>query len=173
MGVFELSDYTGAVEIEILEDKHFKELREKYPEWEPHEEYVMFREYALKLSRKYYESGLIGVKTGKGFYQYPEPGKYVKPDIPENVGEKVEPLEILAPAINLVAWMTAHGITTPQESDLALKLGYNFPYGLIELGQKYGAKAVTEILEYKVRKYKDMEYSKFYNPHPALQDILK
>jgi 3-hydroxyacyl-CoA dehydrogenase len=46
MGVFELADFLDSVEIEMLEDKHFKELRNKYPEWEPHEEYVVFREYA-------------------------------------------------------------------------------------------------------------------------------
>jgi len=173
MGVFELADFTGVIEIEILEDKHFKELRNRYPEWEPHEEYVAFREYTLRLSKRYYEANLIGVKTGKGFYQYPEPGKYAKPNIPESAGEKVEPLNVLAPAINLAVWIVAQGIATSEECDLALKLGYNLPKGLIELGREYGVKAVTETLEYKMKRYKDLEYSKFYNPHPALQDILK
>jgi len=173
MGVFELADFLDSVEIEMLEDKHFKELRNKYPEWEPHEEYVVFREYALRLVKRYYEANLIGVKTGKGFYQYPEPGKYAKPNIPESAGEKVEPLNVLAPAINLAVWMVSQRIATSEECDLALKLGYNLPKGLIELGREYGVKAITETLEYKMRKYKDSEYSKFYNPHPALQNILK
>jgi 3-hydroxyacyl-CoA dehydrogenase len=69
--------------------------------------------------------------------------------------------------------MVSQRIATSEECDLALKLGYDLPKGLIELGREYGVKAITETLEYKMRKYKDSEYSKFYNPHPSLQNILK
>jgi len=172
MGVFELVDFTGAVEIEVMEDRHLGKLRERYPEWEPHYEYLLLRDYAITLSKSYYERGLLGVKTGRGFYEYPEPGKYVKPNIPREAGEVLDPLEVVAPAVNLAAWMIDRGVCTAEEVDLALRLGYNFPRGLIEVARERGFREVIDVLRKKRDRWKGHPYSAFYEPHPALEKIL-
>jgi len=173
MGVFELVDFTGAVEIEVMEDRHLRRLRERYPEWEPHDEYLLLRDYAITLSKSYYERGLLGVKTGRGFYEYPEAGKYVKPNIPREAGERLDPLEVIAPAVNLAAWMIDRGVCTPEEVDLALKLGYNFPRGLLELARERGFRDVLEILRMKKGRWEGYSYSLFYEPSPALESIFR
>jgi enoyl-CoA hydratase/3-hydroxyacyl-CoA dehydrogenase len=168
MGVFELVDLTGAIEIEILEDKEFVRLRNRYPEWEPHEEYVKFRSYALTLSRKYYEKNLLGVKTGRGFYSYPEPGKWKKVEISEKVGGRIEPVQLIAPAINVSAWLIGRKYVNQDEVDIAIKLGYNWPKGIIELAFEWGLEEVINVLQQKRSKYKEEYYSKIYEPDPHL-----
>lgn len=170
MGPFELVDFTGAIDIEIAEDTYFREMRGKCPEWEPHEEYVKMREYALKLSREYYSRGWLGVKTGKGFYEYPKPGQWVKVNIPRDIGEKLDPIQVLAPAINLSAWLIRENVSTAREIDASLKLGYSFPKGLLEIADEYGLDNVVNVLKGKREAVRD-EYSVFYEPDKLLLEL--
>ena len=168
MGPFELTDFTGGVEIELLADRSLETLRRQYPEWEPHEEYVRFRAFALRLSRQYYERGWLGVKTGKGFYTYPEPGKWKKVEIPEELAEKVEPIQVVAPAINLAAWLIGRGYVRPEDVDTALELGFNWPKGPMKLAEEWGYGEVVRVLREKREKYAEEPYSSFYEPEPYL-----
>ena len=171
MGPFELVDFTGAIDIEIGENTYFNELRSKCPEWEPHEEYVKIREYALRLSREYYDKGLLGVKTGRGFYNYPKPGQWVKVEIPRDASEKIDPMQVLAPAVNLSAWLIRNNVTTAREIDTSLKLGYNFPKGLLEIADEYGLDSTINILRGK-RKTVREDYSVFYEPDQLLLELV-
>jgi enoyl-CoA hydratase/3-hydroxyacyl-CoA dehydrogenase len=173
MGPFELVDFTGAIEIELGEDKQFKEMREKCPDWEPHEEYVKFRDYAMKLSREFHSKGLIGVKTGKGFYEYPKPGQWVKVEIPKEAGERVDPMQVLAPAVNLSAWLIANEVASAKDIDVSLKLIYNFPKGLLEMADEYGLDLVVKVLKDKMERVKAEDYGAFYRPHPLLLKLVK
>jgi len=172
MGPLELVDFTGAIEIEIGEDLYFKDIVNKCPEWEPHEEYVRIREYALRLSREHYSRGWLGVKTGKGFYSYPKPGQWVKVDIPKEAGEKVNPIEILAPAVNLSSWLIRNNVATAREIDLSLKLGYNFPKGILEIADEYGLDNIVNILRNKRRKVME-DYGLFYEPDQLLLELVE
>lgn len=173
MGPFELVDFTGAIEIELGEDKQFKEIRERCPDWEPHEEYVKFREYAMRLSREYHSKGLVGVKSGKGFYEYPKPGQWVKVEIPKEAGERIDPMQVLAPAINLSAWLIANDVASAKDIDTSLKLGYNFPKGLLEMADEYGLDSIVNVLKSKVERTRAEEYSAFYRPHPLLLKLVE
>jgi enoyl-CoA hydratase/3-hydroxyacyl-CoA dehydrogenase len=173
MGPFELVDFTGAIEVEIGEDKHFKEMRERCPDWEPHEEYVKLRDYTIKLSKEYYSKGLLGVKTGRGFYEYPKPGQWVKVEIPKQAGERVDPMQILAPATNLSAWLIANDVASAKDIDTSLKLGYNFPKGLLEMADEYGLDSIVNVLKDKMERVKTEEYSAFYRPHHLLLRLVE
>jgi len=173
MGPFELVDFTGAIEIELGEDKYFEETRRKCPEWEPHEEYVKMRAFAMRLAEEYYSKGLLGVKTGRGFYTYPAPGQWVKVEMPKEAGERIDPMQVLAPAINLSAWLIANGVASASDIDIALKLGYNFPKGLLEMADEYGLDAVVNILKVKAERFKTEDYSTFYKPHPLLVKLVE
>jgi len=172
MGPLELVDFTGAIDIEIAEDLYFKDIINKCPEWEPHEEYVRIREYALRLSREYHSRGWLGVKTGRGFYSYPKPGQWVKVDIPKDVGEKINPIEILAPAVNLSSWLIRNNVTTAREIDLSLKLGYNFPKGILEIADEYGLENIVNILKDKRGKVVE-DYGLFYEPDQLLLELIR
>ena len=171
MGPFELADFTGAVDLEISADMAIKEILEKCPEWEPQKEFLTFREAALKLAKEYYDKGLLGVKSGEGFYKYPEPGKWVKVDMPEEVAEKVDPLQIVAPAINASAWLIRNNVVTAEDIDNSLKLGYNFPTGLLEFADEKGLDSVVDVLKAKTERVKE-PYRAFYKPDNLLLNLL-
>jgi enoyl-CoA hydratase/3-hydroxyacyl-CoA dehydrogenase len=173
MGPFELADFTGSIEIELGEDKYFKDTREKCPDWEPHEEYIKLREYAMKISREYYEKSLLGVKTGKGFYDYPKPGQWAKVEIPKEAGEGIDPIQVLAPAINLSAWLINNDVASAKDIDASLKLGYNFPKGLLEMADEYGLDVVVKVLKDKMERAKTEEYGAFYKTNPLLSKLVE
>lgn len=173
MGVFELIDFTGAAEIEVLEGRVIKDLCKKFPDWEPDTKYLKFREYALKLLIRYYENGFIGVKAGKGFYEYQKPGQWTRIDIPIAAGENVDLISLISPAINLASWLIENKITTIEEVDLSLKLGYRFPKGIFELADEWGIDHIIQVLGEKLEKWRHEKYSVFYEPQPILKDMAK
>ena len=132
----------------------------------------MFRSHSLILAKKYYDSGLLGVKTGKGFYNYPSPGTWSKINLEEKLGHSVDPKFILAPAINFAAWMIENKVCSHEDIDLSLKLGYNLPKGLLELADSYGIDEIVSTLEHKYDGAKSEPYSIFYKPQPLLIHLV-
>jgi len=173
MGAFELTDFTGAIEIELLADKSINELCTKYPDWEPHSEYLKFRQYALRVPMEYYKKGFLGVKSGRGFYKYPKPGQWSRVDIPEEAGENVDLISLISPAINLSAWLIENGVTASNEIDLAIKLGFRFKKGILEKADELGIEKVVETLLNKRERWKSEEYSNFYIPQKLLKNMAK
>ncbi|RLG59415.1 3-hydroxyacyl-CoA dehydrogenase, partial [Candidatus Geothermarchaeota archaeon] len=113
--------------------------------------------------------GEYGVKSGKGFYQYPSPGKYVKPSIPKEAGEKVDELELIAPAINEAAWLLREGIGSRDDIDKATELGLGYPKGILKYADEYGIDKVVETLE---RMYKETGWEE-YKPDPLLKKMVE
>jgi enoyl-CoA hydratase/3-hydroxyacyl-CoA dehydrogenase len=171
MGVFELADFTNAIEIELMENDRIESLREKYPEWEPHIEYIIYRKHALALAREYKDRGLLGVKSGEGFYKYPEPGKWSRVDIPEDAGKDIDIIDIVSPAINLSTWIVENNISNEDEIDTALKLGFRFPKGIFEYAHEVGIDRVVENLKSKMEKV-DEDYRVFYSPTKYLLENI-
>jgi len=139
MGIFALTDFTGGVKIESEEAGLYDIVRKSVPDYEPSAGYdAAFRE-ALKLMMSMVHEGRTGVAAGRGFYEYPGPGKWAKPDLPPELGERVNMLHLLAPMINQAFCMVDCGISTEGDIDRALKLGYNWPRGIFEIyRQDYG-----------------------------------
>ena len=121
------------------------------------------------LFEEKFNAGEYGVKTGKGFYEYPEAGKFVRPELTEEMAKKVNELEILAPAVNEAAWLLREGIATRDEIDIACELGLNYPNGVFKLADEYGIDKIVETLN----RLKEETGWDEYEPDPLLNEMVK
>ncbi len=152
MGAFELADYSGIDVFYLVFEAMTK------------------RGYKAQICpdfKEKFEKKEFGSKTGKGFYQYPSPGKHVRPNVPEEAGFKVDPKEILAPAVNEAAWLIGEGVATPEDIDKAIKLGLNYPRGILEMADEWGIDRIVKILEEK------KQYGEEYQPDPLLLEMVQ
>lgn len=154
MGAFELADYSG-IDIFYLVAKAMGERG--------------YRGTPCPLFEEKYKAGDYGVKSGKGFYDYPSPGKYSRPNIPKEAGEKVDELEIIAPAINEAAWLLRENIATKEDIDKACELGLGYPKGVLKIADEYGIDAVVDTL----RRMKDESKLDEYEPDPLLVKMVE
>ncbi len=104
--------------------------------------------------------GRLGRKVGKGFYDYGEGRTPLTPDM----AGSFDPLRILAPMVNEAARLVEEGAASPEEIDLAMRLGTAFPLGPLAQGDVWGLDRVlaavrtsgrfevSKLLEDKVRK---------------------
>ena len=154
MGAFELADYSGIDVFYLV----FTAMRERG-----------FKITACPLFKEKYERKEYGMKTGRGFYEYPEPGKYVRPSIPREAGEKVDPVVLLAPAVNEAAWLIRNEVATRDDIDKAVKLGLGWPKGVLEYADEYGIDVIVETL----RKLKEETGLEEYEPDPLLVKMVE
>lgn len=153
MGVFELADYSGIDVFYLV----FKAMSERG-----------YEAYPCRLFEEKYKAGEYGVKSGRGFYSYPEPGKYSKPSIPKEAASKVDPLLLLAPPVNEGAWLLREGIASRDDIDKAVRLGLGWPKGLFEYADEYGVDRVVEALQ---RLHKETGAG-FLKPDPLLEEMV-
>lgn len=153
MGAFELADYSGIDVFYLV----FKAMSERG--------YVA---HPCPLFEEKFKANELGMKTGKGFYTYPAPGKYARPEIPKEKAEKVDPLLIIAPAINEAAWLLREEIASRDDIDKACKLGLGYPKGILEYADEYGIDRVVNTLE----KLKNMTGWEEYTPDPLLKQMV-
>lgn len=153
MGIFELLDYVGI-------DVH------------RHVEMAMARrgfDISCSLIEEKYKAGEYGVKTGKGFYTYPEPRKYVKPKLPKEASEDVDIITLIAPAVNEAAWLIREGVATRDDIDKGVVLGLNYPKGILRYADEYG---IDEIVKRLQKRYEETKRDA-YKPNPLLEDMVK
>ncbi len=131
MGAFELADYSGIDVFYYV----FKATSERG-----------FTITPCKLIEEKFKKGEYGVKSGKGFYTYPEPGKYRKPEIPKELAGKVDPSLLLALPVNEAAWLIRNDVATKEDIDKAVKLGLNWPKGVLEYADEYGIDSIINAL---------------------------
>lgn len=92
--------------------------------------------------------GRIGSKSGEGFYSYPKAGKYSRPNIhPSEEVYEIDPLRLLAPAINEAAWLLRNEVCSKEDIEKAMKLAMNWPHGPLEYADRYGVDNVVRILK--------------------------
>lgn len=112
------------------------------------------------IFEEYYRRGWLGQKTGRGFYEWKEGGA---PIVAREVGERLDPVPIMAPAVNAAAWLVRNKIATVKDVDLGVRLGLGYPKGILELADTWGLDKVVSTLEEKRRIYGD-----YYTPDPLL-----
>lgn len=168
MGPFELADLTGAADIMVEASKAVDKILETYPGWEPRPILIKTLKYLVRnLWEERRIKGLVGIKSGKGFYEYPAPGKYMRPDIPKEAGENIDIASIIAPVVNTSTWLLDDGIGTKEEIDRALKLSFGWPMGVFEMADEIGIDRIVDALKDKKGKAPS-EYRDFYEPDPLL-----
>ncbi len=132
MGAFELADYSGIDVFYLIAVAMIQRG---------------FRQTPCPLYEEMYKANRLGMKTGRGFYEYPKPGVYARPEIPKELAEKVDPVLLLAPAVNEAAWLLENNIATREDIDKAVRLGLGWPKGVFEFADQYGIDAVVRALE--------------------------
>ncbi len=116
------------------------------------------------------KQGKIGSKSGSGFYKYDGKGGYSRPQImplPEMFS--IDPLRILAPAINEAAWLLRNQVCSRVDIEKALKLAMNWPHGPLEYADIYGIDNVVRILKERMDKSGETRYG----PDGLLLEMLK
>ncbi|MGC8606069.1 MAG: 3-hydroxyacyl-CoA dehydrogenase/enoyl-CoA hydratase family protein [Vulcanisaeta sp.] len=154
MGPFELLDYIG------LDTSLFivKAMTERG-----------FRAHPCPLLEDLVNKGKLGVKSGEGFYKYPGPGQYVKPKVLPDQGLDLDPVKLMAPAINELAWLVREGVASVEDIDKSVRLGLNYPWGLSDLADEIGIDNVVSALQY----LKNVSNWDEYEPDPLLTEYVK
>ena len=169
MGPFRLLDLVG-VDVNFLVSKSIYEQFFHEPRFRP-----------VIMQQKMVESGLLGRKTGKGFYSYD--GKspraalrierresVISESLSEmahkiaakletggqlNVPQQVILARTISMLINEAHLMMEEGIADRDSIDLAMKLGTNFPKGPLEFSDSIGKYMIAEFLQAMRRTYGD------------------
>ncbi len=102
------------------------------------------------------DAGYLGRKTGKGFYSYPLTNQNPSNADPVSCRKIFE--RVLSMLINEAydAWL--YGIASPEDLDLAMKKGANYPLGLIAWSHEFGIKKIIRILDGLFDQYHDPRY---------------
>lgn len=144
MGPFELMDLIG-------NDVNYKVTETVF------REFYFDQRYKPSITQKrYVEAGWYGRKTNRGFYDY-------------HSTEKPEPKDdkelhnlifnrIIAMLINEAADTLMMGIATKEDIDLAVRLGVNYPKGLLEWANEIGLGNVVATINKLYEKYHEDRY---------------
>ncbi len=98
---------------------------------------------AAEILKKKFEAKELGMKTGKGFYDW----SAGRPKIPQELAGKYDALRLIAPMVNIAAELIQMGVADAKEIDTAMKLGTNMPKGPCEFGDEIGLDVVLAKLE--------------------------
>jgi 3-hydroxybutyryl-CoA dehydrogenase len=169
MGPFELMDLIG-VDVNFAVARSFWEQSFGEPRWRP-----------APLHERMVASGRHGRKTGRGFYAYEAdtPHRPRDPDVEierpifdeseleEVAGELAPPVlsRLGATIANEACFALGEGVATAEDIDTAMRLGYNWPIGPLEWGERLGWSRALEILE----ELRDLR-GEAYRPAPAMRD---
>lgn len=154
MGPFEVLDFAG-VDVFYLVCQAMQDRGVPIQISETHEELVEAERY--------------GMKTGVGFYEYPEAGTYARVDIPPEHRHEYNPYRMIASAVNVAAWLLENDVTTRDDIDKAMQIGMSWPRGPLEVADEYGIDRVVETLE-RLREETDW---KQHEPHPRLEEMVE
>lgn len=121
------------------------------------------------ILKEKFDNDLLGSKTGEGFYHYGSLGTYSRPQIsPDEDMFTLDPLRLLAPAINEAAWLVRNEVCGADDVEKAMKLAMNWPYGPLEYADRFGIDNVVRVLRERWAKSNESRYS----PDPLLIDLL-
>lgn len=135
MGPFELVDLIG-VDVNLEVARSFYAQR-PVARWRPH-----------PLQERMVADGLLGRKSGRGFYRYDERGHKLaepaepSPDLRREVLERT-----LCALVNEACFAREEKVAGAAEIDRAMKLGLNHPRGPFEWGEHLGPERVVAVLE--------------------------
>jgi 3-hydroxybutyryl-CoA dehydrogenase len=170
MGPFELMDLIG-IDVNFAVARSFWEQSFGEPRWRP-----------VPLHERMVASGRLGRKTGRGFYAYAK-GDAHRPRDPDIEGERPmvdeDELEAVAgpnaPAVltrlastiaNEACFALGERVASAEDINTAMRLGYNWPVGSLEWGERLGwARALGVLEELRERQ------GEAYRPAPLLREF--
>jgi 3-hydroxybutyryl-CoA dehydrogenase len=96
------------------------------------------------LQRSMVEGGLLGRKSGRGFYDYN--AEKTAEDNEIEPSEDVS-LRVISCIVNEAFLALSEGVATAEDIDQAMKLGANYPKGPFEWVEEIGARSIVETLD--------------------------
>ena len=114
------------------------------------------------LQRSMVEGGLLGRKSGRGFYDYGAEKTVEENEI--GLSEDVS-LRVISCIVNEAFLALSEGVATAEDIDRAMKLGANYPKGPFEWVEEIGARSIVETLDSLRAAYGDA-----YLAAPALRE---
>ena len=96
------------------------------------------------LQRSMVEGGLLGKKSGRGFYDYRS--EKTGEDNDSEPSEDVA-LRVISCIVNEAFLALSEGVATAEDIDRAMKLGANYPRGPFAWEKEIGAKNIVETLD--------------------------
>ncbi len=165
MGPFELIDLIG-LDINLSVARSFYAQGDEPARWRPSE-----------IQEGLVAEGRLGRKVGRGFYEYgedvrrtPDPELGIEaPTLDPEELEKIDPAapqilpRLIAQIANEAAFALEEEVGSPADMDTAMRLGFNWPRGPLELTELIGAARAVELLSEL-----QTEYGEAYRPAPRL-----
>jgi len=134
MGPFELMDYIGN-DINYSATKAVYDGTNHDPRYKP-----------SSIQKKLMDEGLLGRKSGKGYFDYSENAVNPEPNKNDELGRKIFN-RILAMLINAAADVLNNEIATQDDIDTAMTTGVNYPQGLLKWADEIGIENVLKQLQ--------------------------
>jgi 3-hydroxybutyryl-CoA dehydrogenase len=161
MGPFELLDLIG-IDVNLTIARSFFAQGGEPERWRP-----------TPIQEAMVAAGRLGRKSGHGFYDYgegdPRPadlsGIVPAPEQSSNGDEAAVLDRLFAQIANEAAFALAEQVASPADMDTAMRLGFNWPRGPLEISRELGAARAVEVLTAL-----EAEKGAAYAPAPRLRD---
>jgi 3-hydroxybutyryl-CoA dehydrogenase len=118
--------------------------------------------------KRHKEAGFLGRKSGRGYYDYSDQVIEVTPEKDEVLGKEIFE-RILVMLINEAIDAVFMQVASPQDIDLAMTKGVNYPKGLLSWAQEIGLENVLAKLETLFQEYGEDRY----RPNPLLRKMVR
>lgn len=145
MGPFELTDYIG-------HDVNYKVTETVFEQF-----YYDPRFKPALCQKRLVEAGFLGRKSNRGFYDYREGATNPEPTKDKVLGKQIFE-RILAMLINEAADAVHMNVASPEDVELAMTKGVNYPKGLLTWADELGLDYIVGILEDLQNSYGEDRY---------------
>jgi 3-hydroxybutyryl-CoA dehydrogenase len=132
MGPFELLDLIG-LDVNLTIARSFFAQGGEPERWRPN-----------PIQERLVEQGRLGRKSGEGYYPYPRE-EADETDLPAPPAEIVP--RLYAQIANEAAFALEEEIASAADMNTAMRLGFNWPRGPIEIGERIGAAGAVDLLD--------------------------
>ncbi len=103
------------------------------------------------------EAGMLGKKTGRGYYDYSKDQLDAGPSISKDLAQQIF-MRVLAMLVNEAAHALHYGVASMEDIDLAMTKGLNFPKGLFRWADEIGVSKIYEVLQQMQGLYLEERY---------------